>query len=72
MRYRIGEEVNTDNLGEPVVDMLLTFSVFTGLIIGIIFIMAGKRVKQYWLIFWGTGLVAASIIYLAALYMGLL
>jgi len=72
MRYRVGEEVNADNLGEPVVDMLLTFSVFTGLIIGIVFIIAGKRAKQYWLIFWGTGLVIASIIYLAALYMGLL
>ena len=73
MRYRIGEEVqdlDVENLGEPVIDGLLIFSVILGLLMGIIFIVAGKKGKQIWLMFWGTGLVIVSLLYLAADLMG--
>jgi len=71
MRYRIGEEIpDINNLGEPVGDQLVTFSAVLGLIIGVGFVVAGKRGKQFWLLSWGVGLVIASIAYLAAEVMG--
>jgi len=78
MRYRIGEESQTqvatdvEQANEPVKDGLVGFSVILGLIIGIIFVVAGRRAKQYWLIFWGAGLVIAGIGYFISEYFGLL
>lgn len=73
MRYRIGENTeNLDNLGKPVGDELVSFSAVLGLLMGIIFIFGGLRGKQFWLIFWGSGLVISSILYLAADLLGYL
>jgi len=69
MRYRIGEDIN--NLGEPVRDGLVSFSVIIGLVIGIIFVVAGIRSKQVWLTFWGSGLIIASVLYIGASLLGL-
>lgn len=68
MRYRIGED--TQSLGEPVVDSLVPISAVLGLLMGIGFVIAGLKAKQIWLTFWGTGLVIASILYLAADILG--
>ena len=68
MRYRIGEDIQ--NLGEPVVDGLVPFSAVLGLLMGIGFVVAGYRAKQIWLLFWGTGLVIASLLYLVADILG--
>lgn len=68
MRYRIGEDIQ--NLGEPVVDSLVPFSAILGLLMGIGFVIAGYRAKQIWLLFWGAGLVIASLLYLGADILG--
>ena len=70
MRYRIGENteqtiVNNEQTIEPVKDGLVGFSVVLGLLIGVIFVVAGLRAKQYWLVFWGAGLAISSIAYFA-------
>jgi len=70
MRYRIGEDVQ--DLGEPVVDGLIPFSAILGLLMGIGFVIAGYRGKQIWLLFWGTGLVLVSLVYLGADILGYL
>lgn len=61
-RYRIGEtpETGADKLSE----YLLTGAAVFGLMLGIGFVIAGLRGKQYWLVIWGAGLVLASIAYL--------
>lgn len=70
MRYRIGEDIQ--NLGEPVGDELVSFSAVLGLLMGVGFVIAGLRGKQIWLLFWGTGLVICSIVYLGAEILGYL
>ena len=68
MRYRIGED--SQNLGEPVGDELVSFSAVLGLLMGIGFVIAGLRAKQIWLAFWGAGLVICSVLYLGADILG--
>ncbi len=68
MRYRIGEDMQA--VAEPVQDGLISFSALLGLIMGIGFVVAGWRGRQFWLLSWGAGLVVASILYLTAEYMG--
>jgi len=70
MRYRIGEDIQ--NLGEPVGDELVSFSAILGLLMGVGFVVAGVRGKQVWLVFWGAGLVIASLVYLGADLLGYL
>jgi len=70
MRYRIGEEteqalINSEQNSQPVKDGLVGFSVLLGLLIGVLFVVAGFRAKQYWLVFWGAGLGISSVIYFA-------
>ncbi len=59
MRYREGEQ--TDALAMHANDDMIIGSTVYGLILGIGFVVAGIRFKQYWLAFWGTGLSIASI-----------
>lgn len=61
-RYRIGEDPAT---GSDVLSAnLQTGAAVFGLLTGIGFVIAGWRGRQYWLVFWGGGLVLASIAYL--------
>ena len=69
MRYRIGEEP-ANGLGQPVTeDGLTIFTAILSVAIGIGFVVAGIKARQYWLIFWGGGLVVASLVYLSTLFM---
>lgn len=63
-RYRIGEDpvAGTD----PVTAYMLLGAAVFGLLTGIGFVIAGLRGRQYWLAFWGGGLVLASIAYLVS------
>ena len=61
-RYRIGESPETG--GDHLTENLQTAAAVFGLFIGISFVYAGLRGKQYWLVTWGSGLVLASIFYL--------
>ena len=68
MRYRIGQEP-ANGLGQPVTeDGLTIFTAIFSLLFGTGFIIAGIRGRQYWLVFWGTGLVLASLAYLGSLF----
>lgn len=61
MRYRIGsdpQEVRQQ------ADGMIVGSALFGLVTGIIFVAAGLRARQFWLVFWGAGLVIASVAYL--------
>jgi hypothetical protein len=68
MRYRIG--TNPDDLTPVLVDHLTLGTAVLGLIIGIVFVVAGRRARQYWLAIWGGTLVVASVIYLGAVVFG--
>lgn len=69
MRY---EEGSTPyELGEPVGEGTLLGTAVFGLIIGIGFVIAGRRGRQLWMTLWGAGLVVASIAYLGAAAAGL-
>jgi len=61
-RYRIGEEPEPGAPQAP--DSLEIGSAIFGLLLGIGFVYAGLRGKQYWLAIWGAGLAIASLIYL--------
>lgn len=68
MRYRIGQEA--DILEAQVVGeggLTIMTAVF-GLVTGTLFVYAGIRARQRWLIFWGGGLVFASLLYLGSLF----
>ena len=61
-RYRVGEtaETGADHTTE---NLQIGAAVF-GLALGIGFVYAGLRARQYWLAIWGAGLVIASLAYL--------
>ncbi|MFK5913433.1 MAG: hypothetical protein QM484_03590 [Woeseiaceae bacterium] len=61
MRYR--DTGDYQNLGVPVDDGLVLFSIFLGIAIGVLFIIFGIKVKRYWLTIWGAGLILAALSY---------
>lgn len=61
MRYRIGSDPAQ---AHEQVDGMIVGSAIFGLFMGIIFVVAGVRARQFWLAFWGAGLVMASSAYL--------
>lgn len=61
MRYRIGTD--PEQAQQEVGGMIVGSAVF-GLFTGILFVVAGVRARQFWLAFWGAGLVLASSAYL--------
>jgi len=69
MRYRIGQDpelIPTQPVGE---DGLTIFTAVFGLLAGTGFMIAGIKGRQRWLLFWGSGLVIASLAYLGSLFM---
>ena len=65
-RYRIGE--SPESAADTVTHDIFTGAAVFGLLIGIGFVIAGWRGKQYWLSIWGGGLSIASIAYLIYLF----
>ena len=68
MRYR--DTGNYQNPGVPADDNLVFYSVLLGIILGVCFVYFGLRVKRYWLVIWGVGLVLASLSYFVMRSMG--
>lgn len=68
MRYR--DTGDYQNLGVPVDDNLVFFSIILGLILGAAFIAFGLKVKRYWMVIWGTGLILASLSYFVMRHLG--
>lgn len=68
MRYRIGQDP-ANVLGQPVTeDGLTIFTAVFSLLTGIGFVVAAIKGRQPWLLFWGGGLVLASLGYLGSLF----
>ena len=65
-RYRIGEAAGTPTVTD---DMMLLTAVY-GIIVGIVLVFIARRLKQYWMTFWGSGLSILSTGYLFADLMG--
>ena len=59
-RYRIGEEVGTPTVTD---DMMLLTALY-GFVVGILLTFLAKRLRQRWMIFWGSGLSVLSLAYL--------
>ena len=68
MRYR--DTGDYQNLGVPVDDNLIFFSVILGIIMGIGFVIAGFKVKRHWMTIWGIGLILASLSYFVMRMLG--
>lgn len=68
MRYR--DTGDYQNLGVPVDDTLVFSSIILGIIIGIAFIAFGWKVKRYWMVIWGVGLIIASQSYFVMRHLG--
>ncbi len=68
MRYR--DNGDYQNLGVPVDDGLVFFSIILGLTLGVAFIYFGFRVKRYWMVIWGVGLVFAGLSYFVMRMLG--
>ncbi|MDH5180223.1 MAG: hypothetical protein OEZ39_07335 [Gammaproteobacteria bacterium] len=68
MRYRAEEFAS--GMAQPVGDDLTVFTAVIGLFAGVLLTYAAKRGKQQWLLFWGGGLVLASVMYLVAIVLG--
>jgi hypothetical protein len=60
MRYREGEQIDA-LAGHANNDMIVGSTVY-GLILGVGFVYAGIRFRQFWLAFWGAGLCIASAV----------
>ena len=65
-RYRIGEEAGTPTVTD---DMMLLTALY-GLAVGILLTFLAKRLRQRWMIFWGSGLAVLSLSYLLADWVG--
>jgi hypothetical protein len=72
MRYREENFINqVDGVIEPIIgNDVLIFTTVIGLLIGIIFIVGGRYGKQMWIVFWGTGLVIVSCVYIVYMLLG--
>jgi hypothetical protein len=72
MRYREENFINqVDGVIEPIIgNNVLMFTAVIGLVIGLIFVYGGQVGKQIWIVFWGAGLVIASVIYIAYMMLG--
>ena len=68
MRYR--DTGDYQNLGLPVDDNFVFYSVLLGIVMGIAFVIFGLKVKRYWLVIWGVGLVLASLSYFVMRMLG--
>ena len=68
MRYR--DTGDYQNLGVPVDDNFVFFSIILGIILGIGFIVFGFKVKRYWMSIWGAGLILASLSYFVMRMLG--
>jgi hypothetical protein len=68
MRYR--DTGDYQNLGVPVDDNLVFVSIILGIALGIGFIGFGLRVKRYWMVIWGVGLILASLSYFVMRMLG--
>ena len=68
MRYR--DTGDYQNLGVPVDDNLIFFSVLLGIVLGVGFIAFGIKVKRYWMVIWGAGLILASFSYFVMRMLG--
>ena len=68
MRYR--DTGDYQNLGVPVDDDLIFFSVLLGIVLGVGFIAFGIKVKRYWMVIWGAGLILASFSYFVMRMLG--
>ena len=68
MRYR--DTGDYQNLGVPVDDNLVFFSVLLGIVLGVGFIVFGIKVKRYWMVIWGAGLILASLSYFVMRMLG--
>ena len=68
MRYR--DTGDYQNLGVPVDDNLVFFSIILGLVLGVGFVAAGIKVKRYWMVIWGVGLIFASLSYFVMRMLG--
>ena len=68
MRYR--DTGDYQNPGVPVDDNLVFFSIILGIVMGIAFVGFGIKVKRYWLVIWGVGLVLASLSYFVMRMLG--
>jgi hypothetical protein len=62
MRYREGQ--TPGELGAPV-DMDFTGVGIFGSLLGVGFVVTGIRVRQYWLVLWGSILTLSSLVYVA-------
>lgn len=70
MRYR--DTGDYQQLGVPVDDNLVFFSIVLGVIMGVGFVVAGIKVKRYWMTIWGVGLIFASLSYFVMRWLGYL
>lgn len=68
MRYR--DTGDYQNLGVPVDDNLVFYSIILGIVLGVGFVWFGLKVKRYWLVIWGTGLILASLSYFVMRMLG--
>ena len=68
MRYRIGQDPSLSQSQPVGEDGLTIFTAVFSLLTGVGFVIAGLRGRQRWLMFWGGGLVLASLAYLGSLF----
>lgn len=68
MRYR--DTGDYQNLGVPVDDGLVFFSIILGLVLGAAFAYFGWRVQRYWMLIWGVGLILAALSYFVMRQLG--
>ena len=68
MRYR--DTGDYQNLGVPVDDNLVFFSILLGIVLAVGFIVFGLKVKRYWMVIWGVGLILASLSYFVMRMLG--
>jgi len=68
MRYR--DTGDYQNLEVPVDDNFVFLSIIIGMIMGVSFIVFGLKVKRYWMVIWGAGLILASLSYFVMRMLG--
>lgn len=70
VRYRTDEGPNAAYPYSESMHQMLSLTMVIAIVIGLIFIVAGRKGRSLWMLVWGAGLLILAVAYLVADFVG--